>query len=53
MVFLLIELTLITTGAFGAGFLSSLIAVAAIVAVIVHLINKANKNLTAAYTLKK
>ena len=45
--------TLITTGAFGAGFLPGLIAVAAIVAVIVHLINKANKNLAAEYVLKK
>ncbi len=45
--------TLITIGAFGAGFLPGLIAVAAIVAVIVYLINKANKNLAAEYALKK
>ena len=44
--------TLITTGNFGAGFLPGLIAVAAIVAVIVHLIQKANKALAAEYTLK-
>jgi len=45
--------TLITTGSIGAGFLHGLIAVAAILAVIVHLINKANKNLAADYALKK
>jgi len=44
--------TLITTGNFGAGFLPGLIAVAAIVAVIVHLIQKANKALAAEYALK-
>ena len=44
--------TLITTGNFGAGFLPGLIAVAAIVAVIVHLIQKANKGLAAEYALK-
>ena len=44
--------TLITTGSFGAGFLPGLIAVAAIVAVIVHLIRKADKALAAEYALK-
>jgi len=45
--------TLITTGSVGAGFLPGLIVVAAIVAVIVALINKTNKSLAAEYTLKK
>ena len=45
--------TLITTGSFGAGFLPGLIVVAAIVAVIVYLINKTNKSLAAEYALKK
>jgi len=45
--------TLITTGSFGAGFLTGLIVVAAIVAVIVSLINKTNKSLAAEYALKK
>jgi len=44
--------TLITTGSFGAGFLPGLIAVAAIVAVIVHLIRKADKALAAEYARK-
>ncbi len=45
--------TLITTGSVGAGFLPGLIVVAAIVAVIVSLINKTNKSLAAEYALKK
>ena len=45
--------TLVTTGSFGAGFLPGLIVVAAIVAVIVTLINKTNKSLAAEYALKK
>ena len=45
--------TLITTGAVGAGFLPGLIVVAAIVAVIVSLINKTNQSLAAEYALKK
>ena len=45
--------TLITTGTLGAGFFPGLIVVVAIVAVIVHLINKAKKNLAAEYALKK
>ena len=45
--------TLITTGSFGAGFLPGLMVVAAIVAVIVSLIRKADRNLAAAYALKK
>ena len=45
--------TLVTTGSVGAGFLPGLIVVAAIVAVIVSLINKTNKNLAAEYALKK
>ena len=44
---------LITTGSFGAGFLPGLIVVAAIVAVIVYLINKTNKSLASEYALKK
>ena len=39
--------TLITTGAVGAGFVPGLLAVAAIVAIIVMLIQKANKNFNA------
>ena len=39
--------TLITTGSFGAGFLPGLIAVAAFAAVIVRLIQKANRGLAA------
>ena len=45
--------TLVTTGSVGAGFLPGLIVVAAIVAVIVTLINKTNKSLAAEYALKK
>ena len=45
--------TLITTGSVGAGFLPGLIVVAAIVAVIVSLINKTNQSLAAEYALKK
>ena len=45
--------TLITTGSVGAGFLPGLIVVAAIVAVIVTLINKTNQSLAAEYALKK
>ncbi|MBQ8280034.1 MAG: ferrous iron transporter B [Roseburia sp.] len=45
--------TLITTGALGAGFLPGLIAVAAIVAIIVALIQKTNKNFNAQHALKK
>jgi len=43
--------TLVTTGAFGAGFLPGLLAVAAIVAVIASLIGKTRKNLAAKYAL--
>ena len=45
--------TLVTTGSVGAGFLPGLIVVAAIVAVILTLINKTNKSLAAEYALKK
>ena len=45
--------TLVTTGSVGEGFLPGLIVVAAIVAVIVTLINKTNKSLAAEYALKK
>ena len=45
--------TLITTGGFGAGFVPGLIAVAAIVGIIVYLINKTNKNFDKQYQLKK
>ncbi|MBQ6841927.1 MAG: ferrous iron transporter B, partial [Firmicutes bacterium] len=44
--------TLITTGALGAGFFPGLIVVAAIVAYIVSLIKKTEKNLAAEYALK-
>ena len=43
--------TLVTTGALGAGFLPGLIVVAAIVAVLVWMIQKTNKNLAAEYAL--
>ena len=45
--------TLITTGSFGAGFLPGLIAVAAMAAVLIHLIRKTDKSLKAEYQLKK
>ena len=45
--------TLITTGALGTGFLPGLIAVAAIVAVVVYLVQKTNKNFSAEHALKK
>ena len=45
--------TLITTGSFGAGFLPGLIAVAVMAAVLVYLIQKANKSFAAEYELKK
>ena len=44
--------TLVTTGAVGTGFVPGLIAVIAIAAVIVSLIKKANKDITAEYSLK-
>lgn len=43
--------TLITEGTLGVGFVPGLIAVAVIVAIIVGLIRKANKNIAAEYTL--
>ena len=43
--------TLITTGGVGTGFVPGLIAVAAIIAFIVYLIRKADKNLQAEYAL--
>jgi len=43
--------TLISTGSFGAGFLPGLIAVAAMIAVIVYLIRKADNNLKNEYKL--
>jgi len=45
--------TLITTGALGAGFVPGLIAVLAIVAIIVALIKKTDKNFNAQHALKK
>ncbi len=45
--------TLITTGSLGAGFVPGLIAVAAIVAVVVVIINRTNKQFKAEYELKK
>ena len=44
--------TLITTGSLGAGFVPGLIAVAALVAVVVYLIRKANATLKKEYELK-
>ena len=43
--------TLATTGALGAGFLPGLIVVAVLVAIVVSLIRKTNKNLAAEYAL--
>ena len=43
--------TLVTTGALGNGFVPGLIAVAVIVAIIVHLIHKANKEIATEYAL--
>ncbi len=45
--------TLITTGAFGAGFIPGLIAVLAMIAVLVYLIQNTNKKMAAEYELKK
>ena len=45
--------TLITEGTLGAGFVPGLIAVAAIVAVVVYLIKRTDKNMTAEYALQK
>jgi len=45
--------TLITEGTVGAGFLPGLIAVAAIVAFVIHLIRKADKGLKQEYSLHK
>ena len=45
--------TLITTGTLGAGFVPGLIAVAAMVGVLVYLIQNTNKKMAAEYELKK
>ena len=45
--------TLITTGGFGAGFVPGLIAVLAMVAVVIVLIQRTNKKLSGEYALKK
>lgn len=45
--------TLITTGAVGTGFVPGLIVVAVVVAVVVYLIQKTDKELAAEYALKK
>ena len=45
--------TLITTGGFGAGFVPGFVAVLAMAAVVVALIQKTNKKFKAEYTLKK
>ena len=45
--------TLITTGALGAGFLPGLIAVAAMIAILVFIIQKNNKAMAAQYALNK
>ena len=45
--------TLVTTGAFGAGFVPGLIAVLTMVAVLAVLINRTNKKMEAEYSLKK
>lgn len=43
--------TLITTGSMGAGFLPGLIVVAILAAILIYLMQNANKNLTAEYAL--
>ena len=45
--------TLITEGTLGAGFVPGLVVVAAIVAVVVYLIKKTDRELAAEYVLKK
>ena len=45
--------TLITTGSVGAGFVPGLIAVAVMVAIVLYLIQNANKKMAAEYELKK
>ncbi len=45
--------TFITTGNVGAGFVPGFIAVAVMVAIVIYLIQKANKGLEAEYSLKK
>ena len=45
--------TLITTGAFGAGFIPGLVAVLAMIAFLVYLIQNTNKKMAAEYELKK
>ena len=45
--------TLITTGSVGAGFIPGLIAVVVMVAIVVYLIQNANKKMAAEYELKK
>lgn len=45
--------TLITTGSFGSGFIPGLIAVCAMVAIVVYLIKKTDKELEEEYSLKK
>ncbi|MBQ4608592.1 MAG: ferrous iron transporter B, partial [Clostridia bacterium] len=45
--------TLITTGAFGAGFVPGLVVFAAIIAVIAYQIRKTEKSLAGEYALKK
>ena len=45
--------TLITTGSVGAGFVPGLIAVVVMVAIVLYLIQNANKKMAAEYELKK
>ncbi len=45
--------TLITTGTVGTGFVPGLVAVCAMAGIVVYLIRKTNKELTAEYSLKK
>lgn len=45
--------TLITTGGFGAGFIPGLIAILVMVAIVIYLIKKTDKNLETEYALKK
>jgi len=45
--------TIVTEGVFGAGFVPGLVAIAAFVGIIIHLVAKANRNIKAEYSLSK
>lgn len=54
MAFLVYQIgTLITTGGFGTGFVPGLIAVAAMTAVVIYLVQRADKKIDTEYALKK